>query len=230
MIEILDFFIKVSEEHGIWFALLLVIVSAIVYTVSKVVGGYSKKILTHFEESKKEEGELHTKAALYRKTVMPEIRNILSHLAEETGADRALLFEFSNGNSNLVGLPFLYTTATCEVVRPAILPVSQQYQRINTTLIAEFLEDLEDLGYFYIEDFEEHKDTNRVIYNFMKPNGVKSALFYSLYGIDDTIGFIVLTTTGEKIMTRRNSLPRIAESAQLISSLLNYDKLHDELD
>ena len=37
-------------------------------------------------------------------------------------------------------------------------------------------------------------------------------------------------TLEDKKLERKESLPRIAESAQRISSLLNFDKLHKELE
>ena len=161
---------------------------------------------------------------------MPEIRKILSNLAIETLADRALLFEFSNGTSNLVGLPFLYMTATCEVVKPNVSQVAQNYQRTNSALIAEFLEKLEEKGYFFIDDIESIKTSHPVIYNFMHPNGVKCALFYALYGVNDTIGFIVISTVNNHCFYRQDALPRVAEVAQIISSLLNFDKIQKELE
>ena len=65
------------------------------------------------------------------KIVTPQIRKELKHLAEETHADRTLLFEFSNGSSNLVGLPFLYLTATCEILTPTTESVSQKISEIE---------------------------------------------------------------------------------------------------
>lgn len=226
MIEFFDFFIKVSEHYGEGVAWGILIIASLLYLVYLVIKNYSTVLVKYLYEHVAERGKAHSEAASYRKSITPEIRKHLSNLAEETGADRALLFEFSNGNSNLVGLPFLYATATCEVVRPTIPLVSSQYQRVNTALMAEFLEKLEEAGYFYTEDLEAEKKTNMVLYNFMKPASVKSAMFYSLYGVDDTIGFIVLTTTGEKTLCKKDSIPRTAETAQIVSSLLNYDKIH----
>jgi hypothetical protein len=153
----------------------------------------------------------------------------LAELAEEVGADRALVFEFSNGSSNLIGLPFLYISATYEVVAPNTPPVSHQYQRINTSIVAEFLEKLEDKGYFYTEDIEEIKDNLPILYSMMKPNGAKSLLFYTLRGVDDSIGFLVITTNGEETFTRDEALPKMANSVQVISSYLNFDKLQEGL-
>lgn len=120
-------------------------------------------------------------------------------------------------------------SATCEVVTPNTSAVSSQYQKINTAIVAEFLERLDEKGYFYVRDIEECKENCPVLYSFMKPNGVHSALFYSLYGVNDTIGFVVVTTIKDHEFSREVSLPRVAGTAQIISSLLNFDTLHEKL-
>jgi len=50
-----------------------------------------------------------------------------------------------------------------------------------------------------------------------------------LYGANDTIGFLVATTVGEDTFDRDDALPKLARSAQKISSLLNYNELTEEL-
>ena len=204
--------------------------------IATLYGGYlitkrfSSLITTYLEQKLLNSTRTHAKAAAYRKQITPELRKLLSEVALETGADRALLFEYSNGTSNLVGLPFLYTTATCEVVKPNVAAVSHLYQKINTAIVAEFLEKLEETGYFYIDDLENQKDSLPIVYAFMKPNNVQSALFYALYGVDDTIGFIVISTVAPHSFGRKETLPRLAETAQIISSLLNFDKIHQDLE
>lgn len=178
-----------------------------------------------FSQEKKE----HINAAIYRKKVSPKIKAILSELAENTEADRAMLFEYSNGSSNLVGLPFLYVTATIEVFKPLVTPVFQNYQKVNILVISDFIEHIDTHGYFYAKDIEDIKCQYPMIHAYMAPNNVKSALFYALYDDRNSIGLIALTTQKETF-ERHNVLPRAAEAAQQISSLLNYDKIKEELE
>lgn len=181
-----------------------------------------------FNHHQKEEKIKHTSAANYRKCIIPKIRKDLSHLADDLDIDRALLFEYSNGTSNLVGLPFLYATATIEVVKSKIASVSNLYQKMNVSLFAEFIHELEDKSYYYFNNIEEIREEHPMVYNYMKPNGVKSALFYALYDDEESIGFIMISGVTKKF-ERDQCLPKLAQSAQLISSLLNYDKLRKKL-
>lgn len=226
LIELLN---KIMEYYGQTAAGIIMILIILVYSVYLITKNYSSVIKAYLERRLNEKDKVHAKAAQHRKSVTPKVRKELSELAEDINADRAIVFEYSNGSTNLVGLPFLYVSATCEVVTPSTIPVSSRYQKLNTSIIAQFLEVLEDKGYFYVEDLTELRDEHPIIYDLMKPNGVKSVLFYILSGVDDTIGFICVTTVGENYFTRGQSLPKTAAMAQRISSYLNFDKLHEDL-
>jgi hypothetical protein len=170
----------------------------------------------------------HLEATVYRKKVLPKIRTILSDLAEDLSADRALLLEYSNGTSNLVGLPFLYLTATMEVLRQGVHSIADQYQKTNVSIISQFIEKLEEESFYFINDLEEIKEEFPVIYSIMSPGHDKSLLFYALYSDESTIGFIVVSTI-ECPMLKKKCLQKTATAAQTISALLNYDKIKKEL-
>lgn len=174
------------------------------------------------------DAETHLKGTTKRKNVSPQIQKILSELLEETNGDRALLFEFSNGKSNLAGLPFLFLNATSESLSVGTSSVAHLYQKMNISLFASFILNLEKAGFFYCKNIEEIKDNNPFIYSLLKPNAVKSALFYSIYGVDEPLGFIVITSVKEEF-ERKCTLPKIAEVAQRVSSLLNLEDLEEKI-
>ncbi|MDA3856319.1 MAG: hypothetical protein PF569_08730 [Candidatus Woesearchaeota archaeon] len=187
----------------------------------------ARAIEKYLKDRMLEKEKTHTKAAVYRRDIMPKIRHSLDELASTVNADRAMLFELSNGSQNLIGLPFLYATATSEVISKRTFPVIQKYQKVNTSIIASFLEALEEKGYFYFNDLEDIKDEFPTMYQFMKPNNVRSGMFYTLYGVDNNIGFLCVTTTGQRKFPREGTITKIASTAQLISSLLNYNKINN---
>lgn len=228
MTEIYQIFKAIADTYGSSAALLLLIVGGVLYVGYLFTKNFSN-IISKYLEKKLIEGTIkHQKGTNHRKSIIPKIREILSDLAIETKANRALLFEYSNGTSNLVGLPFLYTSATCEVVTTGTSSVAHLYQKTNTSLLAEFLEKLDETGYYLIDDLDKVKETLPVVYNFMKPNNVKSALFYAIYGVHDTIGFLVITTTTEYRFCKKEAIARIAEAAQKVGVMLNFNKIYDE--
>lgn len=230
MTKFYDMFVELSGQYGDTVSIIILLIGTIGYGIFFIVKNFSSLIGKIIENKLKEPEKKHNEATKYRKNITPEIRRELSELAKESHADRVLLFEFSNGNSNLVGLPFLYVTASSEVVKSGIGPIAQTYQRVSTTVISEFLENLEDKGYAFIENLEDIKNESPMIYYFLNPHKIQSALFYSLYGVNDTVGFIMATTSDDRKLIRKDALPRMAEAAQRISSLLNFDELHKELE
>lgn len=229
MDQFIKLFEKFAEYYGHTTSTIIMVVIVVLYGGYMLLKNYSSLIKTFFENKMKEEEKAHIKATIHRKNITPKVRQILSELAEEVKADRAIVFEFSNGSSNLIGLPFLYVSATAEVVKRGVMPIASQYQKINVSIIAEFLEKLESKGYFYTKDISEIASEFPMLYNMLSINGIKSALFYSIVGVEDTIGFLLVSTIGTNSFTRDEALPKTASTTQIISSYLNYDILNEEL-
>jgi hypothetical protein len=228
MKAILEFFKILITNYGATFSILFLLLMIILFGIYFIIKTFPDIIREYAENKFEESNHNHLQGINKRKYISSHITKILSDLLIDTQGDRALLLEFSNGNSNLVGLPFLFLSATIECLNDGVSSVAHLYQRINVSLFAKFLENLEDKGYFYFNDIEDIKDNYSIIYNLMKPNSVKSGLFYSIYGVDDTLGFIVVTSVTNSF-TREDILPRVAESAQMICALLNYKDLKDEI-
>lgn len=226
---VFQFLKTIAETYGTTFAIVFLLLLLILYGLYFIVKTFPDVIKDYIEHKLLESKGAHTKGAIQRKNISPRITKILSQLLVDTHGDRALLFEFSNGNSNLAGLPFLFLSATSESLAVGASSVSHIYQRINISLFADFIVELEDKSYFYAADIEEIATKYPFIYNMMKPNDAKSMLFYSIYGVEDTLGFIVLTSIKDKVITRQDTLPVIAEAAQMISALLNLENLEEKI-
>ena len=223
-----QFFKHIAENYGITFAVGFLVIVLVIFGLYFMVKTFPDVIREYVQNKLLENQTAHSKGATKRKNISPEVQKLLSELLVETEGDRALLFEFSNGKSNLAGLPFLFINATSESLSYGTSSVADLYQRINVSLFANFVAELEKVSYFYVEDIEEIKDLYPFIYNFVKPNSTKSMLFYSIYGVEDTLGFIVLSST-RKPFARKDTLPKIAETAQMISSLLNLEDLEEKI-
>ena len=229
MTVIFEFFKHISENYGTTFAILFLTTALLLFTIFFIVKTFPDVIQRYVEAKLIESKKNHSIGSARRKKVSIKINKVLSDLVVDTNADRALLFEFSNGTSNLAGLPFLFISATSESISPGTASVSHLYQRINISLFAKFIVDLERSGYYFTEDICSDKNELPSLYNFLKSTGVKSIMFYSIYGVNDTLGFIVLTSVNNKILLRKNIISKVAESAQVISSLLNLEELEDKI-
>lgn len=229
MLEFFELITSIIKQYEGNVAYAMVIVASILYGIRYIVKNYSFSLRDYLEHSLNEKDKKHKEALKHRKNIMPVIRDEITKLAQEIGADRVLICEFSNGNSNVVGLPFLYMTATNEVTTPSTPTVAHSFQRINTCMFADFLELLEDKTYVYIENLEEVRHIFPTLYNMLNPNGTKTVLFYSLYGVSGPIGFLSASTISNRNFTKDVGLPRIAQVAQKISTLLNFNEWHERL-
>lgn len=229
MTDFFNFIAAIAGKHGSVVAAIIGTIIFIVYSIWFAIKNYPTIISNALAHSKEADKLEHEEAMSYRKKITPQIKKELSKLAEEIGGDRALLFEYSNGTSNLIGLPFLYATATCEVVTPQTAPVSHLYQRFSVTSMYDLIEELDEKSYYYIHNLECAKETNPILYSYLMPNGAKSVIFYALFGVSELIGFVVVTSVGEKSFTRDKALPKIAAVAQRISSILNFNEIKEDL-
>jgi len=188
-----------------------------------------KVIDKKFSERADEAKSNHKHGNRLRKQFAEDVQCILSDLAEETNANRAIVFEFSNGTTNLVGLPFLYMTAAAEVATPGLSLMSTGHQRMNTSIISSFLTRLEREGALFIDTNAPPVEEYLILSQIMERANINSALFCSIQGIDEAIGFLVILTT--KTSKKSIDLPRAilptSKAAQKIGSMINFDQIDE---
>jgi hypothetical protein len=164
-----------------------------------------------------------------RKQFTQDVQDILSDLAEETEANRAIVFEFSNGTANLVGLPFLYMTAAAEVATPGLPLIGQQHQRLNTSILSSFLIRLEKEGTIFIDSSAPPVEEYKILSQIMGGSNLNSALFCSIQGIDEAIGLLVILTSkaSNKSLDLKKAIIPISKAAQKIGSMINFDQIDE---
>lgn len=224
-----QFFKHISDNYGISLAMVFLFSVIILFGAYFLMRTFPEIISAYVEKKLLENTTNHRKKTIKRKNISPIINKNLSNLIMETNTDRAILFEFSNGTSNLAGLPFLFISATSESVSVGTQSVASIYQRINISLFSSFIVDLENNNYFFTEDIELIRDDYPFVYSFLKDMHVKSALFYSIYGQEETLGFIMIAMTKNRKLKKDKVMTTTVEYAQMISSALNYEDLEETL-
>ena len=58
---------------------------------------------------------------------------------------------------------------------------------------------------------------------------IKSIMFYSIYGQEETLGFIMIATTKNRKIKKDKVMTTVVEYAQMISSALNYEDIDETL-
>ena len=54
-------------------------------------------------------------------------------------------------------------------------------------------------------------------------------MFYSIYGQEETLGFIIIATTKNRKIKKDKVMTTVVEYAQMISSALNYEDIGETL-
>lgn len=223
----------IITNHGYGAAIIFIaVVSLPTIAIAYIL--YSRSSLAQvidskFSEKLEIEKSSHIHGNRLRKHFTVAVQETLQDLAEKTNSNRAVIFEFSNGTTNLVGLPFLFMTAAAEVASPGLSLISQRHQRLNTSTIANFLVKLEKEGHIFIDCSEKVPEEYKVLEQIMIRANIGSALFYSIQGVDEAIGFLVIVTTKTSYNTidYPKVLPLLSKASQQISSMINFDEIEE---
>lgn len=136
MKDIKDTIVALKELK--WNHVLILLAIAVIMLVS--TGGVSYIFATKgANNAVNSQLELQQKIHEYEMNLRMEnsatLNNVITQLMYETNADRVLLAEYHNGNSNISGIPFLKWSVTFEAFTDAMgFGVADQYQQQQITL------------------------------------------------------------------------------------------------
>lgn len=115
----------------------------------------------------------------------------LGCMVDDGPADRAYMFSFHNGGTDMLGRGFLKMSMTEEDVNDDIVPIMAKYQNMPRMLFPVLYEQLDENDYYNIDDVETIKKTDPCTYQFLIEHGAKSALFRSIKKEDGLmLGFV----------------------------------------
>ena len=147
-----------------------------------------KKVLT---EQSDEKARVHEIGVEKRFANMDEINRALREAMYITGADRACLLEMHNGTNNTAGLPFIYCEMTYEQVREGVMPVDDEYAKINLTRYS-FPYYMMQNKYFNGTLDEAMKHDSKIATK-MSHDGTDYILVYQVTSKGHVIGYFALT-------------------------------------
>jgi hypothetical protein len=184
----LERILKLIKEYGPWKILgatvLVAIVSLFLYfafNFTKVFELYNEWYTTR-----------HDSALEMRLQMGPKVQSLTDKLTYSVGATRTIVLELHNGNTGNGGLPFSKCTATYESLNTGKMPVAQQYQDVNISLMP-FANKLFKEGY-WCGDTDELENVDRALYYKMKSNGAEHFSACVIEGIDNKpIAFMIVS-------------------------------------
>ena len=183
----LEKFLKLLKEYGPFKILASVFMIAFV-SIFLYFAFNPTKIFEIYDEWEKIK---HDDLMELRMEMAPKIQSTIDKLTYKVGASRTIVLEMHNGNTGNGGLPFTKCTATYEGLNLGVVPVAEQYQDINLSLIP-FATFLFNKGY-WCGDVEELLEIDKALYYKIKSNGTEHFAACVIEGVDKAIAFMFVS-------------------------------------
>lgn len=148
----------------------------------------------------------------------------LTQLMLESECDRALIFQYHNGDHTLSGIDFLKMTCTHESLRPGIktnILLKERLCNIPVTAYPYLTDLIIDSPITVIEDISSLKNNSTSVYNEFSLHKAKSIIVCRLTDIHDNIsGMLVLEYLKKKFNGSEDIISKIESAAIKISTRL----------
>lgn len=150
--------------------------------------GFIKNPTWIFEKYQDWQDKQHIEKLAHRLEHNEKLHIMTEKLMYKVNADRVLLLELHNGNTGLGGFPFAKCSATYEALNDGIVPVANQYQELNLSLMP-FATKLFDDGY-WCGDTQDLKDIDKALCYRMLGNDTSHFAGILIQGVDKPLAFL----------------------------------------
>lgn len=180
----LERLLKLKKDYGLG----NILTSIMILFITIVMGVVAFKPSVIVEEVQKIQTEQHNRAVDKRIKADPQIREALTDLRLELGADRTFIVEAHNGGTNLTSLPFLYVDMTYESTRNGMFELEEEYKNLRLQRY-NFCTFLYQNNYWY-GNTEELMEIDPSFAYRIEGDGVKYIGVLAIYGQYTIIGAI----------------------------------------
>ena len=167
---------------------------AVILIIAATVG-FLKNPTWIFEQYEEWKYKQHQEQLDIRAINNDKIQHIVERTLYKINADRIMILELHNGNTGLGGLPFSKCSATFEYMENNVVPISNQYQDQQLSLIP-FASHLFKDGYI-CGDIAEVEKFDRGLYHRMASNGTKHFAAAVIKGVDKPLAFLFVSFHNE---------------------------------
>lgn len=219
-VTILEKTLKLIEKYGIWKIIKAILLIGLLLYVIFNINSIPSTIHDILKQDKIEDVKIHDAALEARKTIKPQIDEILTNTLNAVNADRVFVLEMHNGTNNTSGLPFLYVEMTYCQVAEGVNHIDEDYINLNLSRF-DFPMYLEKNHYWYgsIEELDEidHKLALR-----LQSNNTRYFAIMTIQGINNELGYFGVSFTHDITLEDTDLLMiRLTHATQKISTLLD---------
>lgn len=143
-----------------------------------------------FEKYQEWAEKQHTEKMEHRLVNNEKLHILAEKLLYKVNADRVVLLELHNGLSSNAGLPFAKCSATYEAINDGTVPVADQYQDVNLSLMP-FANELFQNGY-WCGDTNDLKEIDKALCYRMLGNDTSHLAGVVINGVDKPLAFLLV--------------------------------------
>lgn len=143
-----------------------------------------------FEQYAKWQEEIHTEKMLTRAENDVKIHTIIEKLNYKTNSSRVLILEYHNGTDGTGGLPFRKCSATYEAINVGVMPVADQWQGNNLSLMP-FASYMATQGY-WCGNTSDMEDIDRSLSYRLKSYGIEHFSAVTIEGVDKPLALMIV--------------------------------------
>ena len=163
----------------------------ILILLTALVIGFISNPTYIFEKYKEWQDKEHAERIEQRMNNNEKLHILSEKLMYKVEAKRVMVLELHNGLENSVGLPFSKCSATYEALNDGVVPVAEQYQNVNLSLMP-FATHLFQHGY-WCGDVDDLQDIDRGLYYKMKSNNTEHFAACVIEGVDKPLAFLFVS-------------------------------------
>lgn len=160
-----------------------------------------------------------------RKDSIFKVNRILTELMQKTQADHVALFEYHNGGYNLTGLPFLHFTLAIQRNNYGVQELSKDFDNVLVSSVPDFIREVDCNDIYHVENIEILSPMFPRLYRELKNEETAEVMFCCLEGIDDEIGFLLLSFKKPLGGKSKKVKKELFKKVQKISTLLDLKKI-----
>lgn len=202
------------------------IVGMIMLTLLILVVKFGNKLVEVLaDRTAKGEIKLPSNKRKMRKDSIFKVNRLLTELMQKTQADHVALFEYHNGGYNLTGLPFLHFTLAIQRNNYGVEELSKDFDNVLVSSVPDFIREVDCNDLFYVDDLKQLEPIFPRLYKELKKGEAKEAIFCCIEGVDDEIGFLLLSFKESLGCRKRKVQKELFKKVQKISTLLDLKKL-----
>lgn len=162
---------------------------AVILLVSGTIGFISHPTWV-FEQYQEWQQKQHNEQLANRLKHNEKLHILAEKLLYKVNADRVLLLELHNGNTGVGGFPFAKCSATYEAINDGVMPVADQYQDLNLSLMP-FATELFNNGY-WCGNTEQLKEIDKALCYRMLGNETSHLAGITIMGVDKPLAFLLV--------------------------------------